>query len=158
MPPTDIVVDILFDAEITCPLSRQEIQESVTMAALHRGFSKGQIGVRVTDDAKIHAINRDHLNHDYPTDVISFDYGSFAPNIEGELVVSVDTAREKAEEYAWDEKYELLLYIVHGTLHIAGMDDQNSNARNQMRQAEVRVLGELGISLPERCSPDGGIR
>ena len=73
-------------------------------------------------------------------------------------MVSVDTAREKAEEYAWDEKYELLLYIVHGTLHIAGMDDQNSNARNQMRQAVVRVLGELGISLPERCSPDGGIR
>lgn len=158
MPAHEIVVDVLIDPVIRSPLNPQSIVEVVAAAATFRGFDRGQIGVRVTNDPTIHEINRTHLQHDYPTDVISFDYGSCDDTIDGELVVSVDTAKKNADEMEWDVKHELTLYIVHGTLHIAGMDDQDPEARLQMRQAEREVLKELKIDLPEELSPDWGRR
>ncbi|MDB4678809.1 rRNA maturation RNase YbeY [Rhodopirellula sp.] len=154
MPPSTITVDVLIDPEIRCPLSFENIKRAVITAASDRGYRKGQIGLRVTDDVAIHQINREHLGHDYPTDVISFDYGSDDETIEGELVVSIDTAKQKAEEVGWDLSKELTLYIIHGTLHIAGLEDQSPLDRRTMRDAETRVLQTLGIQITEKSSPD----
>ena len=155
MPSHNITVDILIDDEVKSPLSPEEISKIVTTACAYRGFYRGQIGVRVTNDPEIHQINQTHLQHDYPTDVISFDYGSEGDRIEGELVVSVDTASCQAQELGWEVEKEMALYLIHGTLHVAGMDDQDPTLRRDMRQAETEILSQLGIELPERLSPDG---
>ncbi|KAA5541559.1 rRNA maturation RNase YbeY [Roseiconus nitratireducens] len=105
----------------------------------------GELGVRFTDDATIHEINVRHLSHDYPTDVISFPYSDQPPRLEGELVASVDTALENAVEAGWAAGNELLLYVIHGVLHIAGMDDATPSQRREMRVAEQAVLNQLGI-------------
>ncbi len=156
MPEHEIVVDVLIGPVICSPLTPERICEVVVAAARLRGFDCGQIGVRITDDPTIHEINRNHLQHDYPTDVISFDYGSCESTIDGELVVSLETAQKNAEEMSWQVEHELALYIVHGTLHIAGMDDQDSDARLKMRQAEQEVLRRLNVELTEAFSPDWG--
>jgi probable rRNA maturation factor len=124
------------------------LKNAVIAAAKYRGFHEGVIGLLITDDETIHQINREHLQHDYPTDVISFAYEMSNSRIEGELVASLDTARREAVDVDWPTLHELLLYVIHGTLHIAGMDDQTESERAQMREAERAVLDSLGIAGP----------
>ncbi len=130
------------------------VQNAVTVAAQARGFASGRIGVMVTDDETIHEINRRHLDHDYPTDVISFTYDRSGATVEGELVVSLCTARRSASELGWDWRYELLLYVVHGTLHICGLEDSSPADRAEMRSQEQAVLERLGIADARLYSPD----
>ncbi len=126
-------------------IDQPRLREAVLAAANERRFYEGKIGIRVTDDNAIQAINQKHLGHDYPTDVISFCYHNRRPYLEGEMVISIDTARRKSREIGWSQSSELLLYVVHGTLHIAGMDDQQPVAREEMRKAERDILIGLGI-------------
>jgi probable rRNA maturation factor len=123
----------------------EEIRRAVREAAGLRGFFSGRIGVLVTDDETIREINRRHLDHDYATDVISFTYSRSASGLEGELVVSLDTARAQAGAFAWGWDSELLLYVIHGTLHIGGLEDGDPRERAEMRQAERQVLARLGL-------------
>jgi len=130
------------------------VQNAVILAAQSRGFAGGRIGVMITDDETIHEINRRHLDHDYPTDVISFTYDRSGSAVEGELVVSLCTARRSAAELGWDWRHELLLYVVHGTLHICGLEDSSTAERAEMRSHEQAVLERLGIADARRFSPD----
>lgn len=143
--PSRLEVEVIVDSNLNHSIDHQRFHDAVIAAAEHRGFRTGRIGVRVTDDATIHELNRKHMGHDYPTDVISFGYESRQQHVEGELVVSFDTARDRADEIGWPVSSELLLYVVHGVLHIAGMDDQDPEERRQMRRAEQEVLNQLGI-------------
>lgn len=135
-------------------------------AAAHRGFTSGTIGIRVTDDATIREINAKHLDHDWPTDVISFGYSAVRPHVDGELVVSLCTAKRLADELGWPASHELMLYVVHGSLHITGMDDQDGDDRGLMRSAESAVMAALSIDdfdsvavdRDERLSQRGGAR
>lgn len=130
------------------------VQNAVAAAAQAKGFSRGRIGVMITDDETIHELNRRHLDHDYPTDVISFTYDRSGTMVEGELVVSLCTARRSASELGWDWRHELLLYVVHGTLHICGLEDSSATERAEMRAHEQAVLKRLGIANARRYSPD----
>lgn len=130
------------------------IRRAVIAAAQHLGFTVGSIGVLITDDDTIQRINREHLAHDYPTDVISFAYTQQPPNVEGELIASLDTAARQSSELGWPTLNELLLYVIHGTLHICGLDDQTVEARTQIRLAERQVLAEIGIFNALEVEPD----
>lgn len=149
----ELSVDLTVDHEFPCPVPPiDRIRRAVVLAASDQGCRCGQIGLRLCSDASIHEINRTHLGHDYPTDVISFGYELAPPSVEGELIVSGDTAIQKAGELVaatsgqWTVEDELLLYIIHGVLHIAGMDDHDAADREAMRQAEQRVLDRLGVA------------
>jgi probable rRNA maturation factor len=102
--------------------------------------------ISIVDDPTIHRLNREHLDHDWPTDVISFVFDNDNGNIDGEIIASIDTAARLAQQAAWPTADELLLYIIHGLLHLAGLDDITPEARHQMRQAEQDCL--LGLSVP----------
>jgi len=147
-------IEILVDSTITAPVDRDAIAQAVRVTALSRGFTDGEIGVRVTDDKTIHEINRLHLSHDYPTDVISFEYQCDLPHIDGELVVSMDTADRRASELGWKTSNELLLYTVHGVLHLTRLDDQAPEDRREMRKAEAAILTQLGIAEIVRYGAD----
>ncbi len=147
-------IEVLIDSSVDPSPDLTSIEQAATSAAQWRGFGTGEIGIRVTDDATIHQINRKHLGHDYPTDVISFGYHADAPRIEGELIVSVDTASRRASELGWNADHELLLYIVHGVLHLTGMDDHSPDDRSAMRMAEEGVMLKLGVSEIVRFSVD----
>lgn len=122
------------------PIGIAQIVGAVRAAAAIGGCHECQIGVRVAGDAAIHEINRRFLQHDYPTDVISFPYDFQPPFVEGELVVSIDTAAREAAEAGWSIAQELLLYVIHGTLHLVGYDDVNEAQKIQMRAAEQRAM------------------
>ena len=138
-------IEIVVDENLESLVDENSLQRAAIQAARQRGYNRGEIGIRVTDDEIIQQINRQHLGHDYSTDVISFAYHAEVPFVEGELVVSAETARERAIDLGWPAAHELVLYVVHGTLHITGMDDRRANDRAQMREAEQRVMMQIGI-------------
>jgi probable rRNA maturation factor len=113
-----------------------------------------EISVAVLEDAAIRDLNRRHLRHDYPTDVLSFllERDEFpgvrrARRIEGEVVVSAESALRRAAEFGWHPTWELLLYVVHGTLHLCGFDDQTTAQRRQMRARERSILKNWGMTI-----------
>lgn len=148
-------VDIQVDATVNDRLDIPSLSRAITAAAALRGFLCGEIGLRITDDATIRELNAKHLDHDYATDVISFGYVAETPRIEGEMVVSIDTAKSQGESVGWPWASELMLYAIHGTLHVAGMDDQDPESRAAMRIAEVTVLRQLGIDDAAKFGADG---
>jgi len=155
LSPDRLLVEINDSTELPESL-RKQIVVAVRAAARFRGILEGEIGVAVVDDAAIEVINRQHLDHDYPTDVISFGYGLRENHGAGELIVSRETAEREAHRLGWTLESELLLYVIHGTLHICGLEDTTREDRQIMRHAEQTVLAELGIENAQRFSPDSG--
>ncbi len=164
-PPERLQVSILVDDEIDLPLARSAVRAAVAAAARFRRGRSGELGVRITDDASIREINRRHLDHDYATDVISFGYRWQPPWVEGELVVSLETARREAARLGaacskaeWGVAEELLLYVVHGVLHVTGMEDHDPADRREMRRAEQSILTELGLEQIRHFGADADRR
>lgn len=115
---------------------------------------RATLSIAIVDDPTIHALNRQYLDHDYPTDVLSFLLERNEGSLEGEVIVSRDTAARRAAEFGWSAADELLLYVIHGTLHLVGYDDQTEAAREKMRAAERRILAIFGIEPREVPAAD----
>ena len=109
-----------------------------------------ELSVAIVDDATIASLHERYLNDATPTDVLAFDLrdGPEPAGIEGEIVVSAETARRQAAELGVDAGEELLRYAVHGTLHLMGQDDHTPAGRRHMRQAEDRILAGLSAAGP----------
>jgi probable rRNA maturation factor len=111
-------------------------------------FKTAKISLAVVDDAAIHALNRQYLQHDWPTDVLSFVLDAEGGYLNGEVVLSADTAARTAAEGGWTPADEQLLYVIHGMLHLVGLDDQSEAEVRNMRAAERFYLQECGVELP----------
>jgi probable rRNA maturation factor len=117
-------------------------------------FKSAMVSIAVVDDPTIHGLNRQFLNHDYPTDVLSFVLDASETHLKGEVVLSADTAASVAATGGWKAADEQLLYVIHGVLHLVGLDDQSSDTARQMRAAERYYLHEFGVELPEDAPQD----
>jgi probable rRNA maturation factor len=135
-------------SHVRCDAER--LRRAVRHAFRNANGRNVRIGVAIVDDATIHDLNRRHLNHDYPTDVLSYPLEESPTALEGEIVVSAETARRAAPEYGWSPEDELCLYVVHGALHLAGYRDKSAAEQDAMRRAEREVLASLGIEIPRR--------
>lgn len=96
----------------------------------------------LADDKELQRLNREFLGKDYPTDVLSFPSGNGAAGL-GELAISVDRAREQANEHGHELLEEIRVLMLHGVLHLMGMDHETDGGR--MRKAEVRWRKKLGL-------------
>ena len=99
----------------------------------------GEVSIIFCSDNYILNVNQEYLQHDYFTDIITFDYCE-GDRISGDLFISVDSVRENAIEYGTDFKDELNRVIVHGILHLIGYDDHNEEDIKMMRQKEDYYL------------------
>ena len=99
----------------------------------------GDIAVIFCSDNYILDVNRRYLEHDYFTDIITFDYCE-GDRLSGDLFISVDTVRENSVEYGTDFDEELDRVIVHGVLHLIGYDDHTEEETAQMRAKENYYL------------------
>jgi probable rRNA maturation factor len=122
----------------------ERMRAAVVAVLEEEGLENAAIDVAVVDDATIHDLNRRFLNHDEPTDVLSFLLGK-ENGVEGDVIVSAETALRLAGRYDWRTADELLLYVIHGTLHLVGYDDLDSTARAEMRCREKHFLAALGL-------------
>jgi probable rRNA maturation factor len=130
-------------------VDREELARLVRRVLDREGHRRGSISIALVDEATIHALNRTHLGHDWPTDVISFPLSDpDDPDWAAELVVSAEMARTTAREIGVEPSHELALYIVHGLLHLCGYDDTVESDARRMRRREEELLAELGIPDP----------
>jgi len=150
--------------QTTLTINRRAIRRAVSMTLKMEAVADATISIAVVDDATIHRLNREFLKHDFATDVISFlldgTAGTNDPRaaqqrgagktLQGEIVVSADTATHMAESIGWPAHDELTLYIVHGLLHLCGFDDLTKRELPLMRRRERDVLEALGLDLPMR--------
>jgi probable rRNA maturation factor len=103
-------------------------------------FKSATISLAVVDDATIHALNRQYLEHNWPTDVLSFVLDKRGDHLDGEVILSADTAASAAQEHGTTAADEQLLYVIHGMLHLIGYDDTTDADVAQMRAAENHYL------------------
>lgn len=99
----------------------------------------GEVGYLFCDDEKILEVNNEYLGHDYYTDIITFDYCE-GDVLNGDLVISLDTVRTNAEQFKKSYEEELHRVIIHGILHLCGINDKGPGEREIMEAAENRAL------------------
>jgi probable rRNA maturation factor len=114
---------------------------ALALAALAlEGRDAGEVSVALTDDAALRALNRDWRGLDRSTDVLSFGYDGGEGPVDGDIAVSLERVREQAKRFRVSPGRELARVVVHGALHLAGLDHDRTAARRRMRAREDRVL------------------
>lgn len=123
------------------------LKNAVNETLLGQKIADAEISIAIVGDAQIHEINRQYLDHDYETDVITFDLGEDpgSRRFQGEIVCSAETALRIASELEVSPESELILYAIHGALHLAGFDDHDAQDREKMREAEKVMMDRLGF-------------
>ena len=135
---------ITFDSDnIEFPnIKKRETSAWIKKIANSYNKKVGNVGYLFCNDEKILEINRQYLDHDFYTDIISFDY-SEGDIISGDIFISLDTVRSNSQKYNTDYKEELHRVIIHGVLHLCGLDDKMEEDANHMREAENSALKQL---------------
>jgi len=111
----------------------------IRAVAREYGKTTGDIGFLFVGDEKILEVNREFLGHDYYTDVITFDY-SEGNVINGDIIISTETVASNAVEQGTNYTEELLRVIIHGILHLCGLNDKGPGEREIMEEAENKAL------------------
>ena len=99
----------------------------------------GEIAYIFCDDAKILEVNKTYLQHDYFTDIITFDYCEGVV-LNGDIFISLDTVRTNAQEFGVTFENELHRILIHGILHLCGQEDKTPEARLEMTRKENEAL------------------
>ena len=120
-------------------IKKSQTTEWIKAVAATHGKRAGEIAYIFCSDEKILEVNRQYLQHDYYTDIITFDYCE-GNRISGDLFISLDTVRTNAELFGSDYNTELHRVIIHGILHLCGINDKGPGEREIMEEAENRAL------------------
>lgn len=132
------------------PVDDARLERACAAALAHGGRAGLAVDVIVVDDPTLTELHGRFLNDPTPTDVITFDLGEDGgEGPAGELYVSLDCAMRVAAERGVALERELCLYVVHGALHLCGLDDHEPAERAAMRAAEAAVLAGLGYPADE---------
>ena len=113
------------------------------------GLKSGDINYIFCSDDKILEVNRQYLQHDYYTDIITFDYDQNR-TVNGDMFISVDTVKSNSLQYAPSFTDELHRVIIHGVLHLCGLKDKTPHDEKNMRAAEDAALAVLSQLLSEK--------
>ncbi|MGL4551815.1 MAG: rRNA maturation RNase YbeY [Gemmataceae bacterium] len=125
---------------------RGRLREAARAVMEGEGVREYEISLALVDDPTIHRLNKQFLDHDEPTDVLSFPMsGPKAKKLEGELVIGVEVALRQSQERGHDVHAELTLYVIHGLLHLCGYDDLDDKSAAAMRERERHYLEALGL-------------
>ena len=124
-------------------IKKRETTAWVRAVAATYGKKVGDVSYIFCNDKRILEVNREFLQHDYYTDIITFDYTE-GDVISGDVFISLDTVRSNSEQYATEYDEELHRTIIHGILHLCGINDKGPGEREIMEAAENRALAMLG--------------
>ena len=128
------------------PVNASRLLAAARLILEEEGLRQASLSLAVVDDPLMHDLNRRYLQHDYSTDVLSFVLDSGSGRLDGEVIVSADTAAAASTRYGWSVEDELLLYVIHGTLHLVGYDDQTPADQAAMRERERFYLARFQLT------------
>jgi probable rRNA maturation factor len=128
------------------PVDRALIKNSARTVLEGEGIAEVEISLAFVDNPTIHQLNKRYLQHDEPTDVLSFPLSEpNAKKLMGELVIGAEVANAEAVAHGHDVQAELALYVIHGLLHLCGYNDETDAGAAEMRQRERHYLSKLGL-------------
>lgn len=135
---------ITFNAEgVEMPkIKKRETAKWIRAVAESYGRKIGEVGYMFVNDDEILETNKQYLHHDYYTDVITFDYNE-GNIVNGDIMISIDTVRSNAEKFNKDFDDELHRVIIHGILHLCGINDKEPGEREIMEANEDKALDLL---------------
>ena len=125
-------------------IKKRETTEWVKQVAATYGKKVGDIAYIFCSDEKILEVNRQYLEHDYYTDIITFDYTE-GNRISGDMFISLDTVRTNADQFYQPYNRELHRVIIHGILHLCGINDKGPGEREIMEAEENKALALIGL-------------
>jgi len=120
-------------------IKKRETTKWIRAVAATYGRKVGEVGYMFVDDEKILEVNNEYLGHNYYTDIITFDYNE-GNTLNGDLVISLDTVATNAEKFGKTYDEELHRVIIHGILHLCGINDKGPGERKIMEAAENKAL------------------
>ena len=124
------------------------LRRIVRRALAAEGVDRAEISILVVDDRRISRLHGEWFGDPSPTDVITFPLSAPGPGaLEGDIVVSAETARRRGREFGWTPTEELAYYVIHGLLHLTGHDDTSPGTR---RARERAVMRAAGLAAPPR--------
>lgn len=133
--------------EIPFPsIKKRMVTQWIKTVASSYGKTTGDIAYIFCSDEKILEVNREYLQHDYYTDIITFDYTE-GDKISGDLFISLDTVKSNAETFQTDYNEELLRTIIHGILHLCGINDKGPGERETMEAEENKALEKWNLHM-----------
>jgi len=138
-------------------LDEHRLRRAVEMIFEDAGIGAASVSLAVVDDQTMAELHRQYLGKDETTDVLSFTLKDDGGQFEGEVVVSAETAATVAAWYRWTPDDELLLYVIHGALHLVGHRDATPEQVASMRQQETHYLSRFGLGghFDDPDSPPG---
>ena len=134
-------------------LRKRDVTQWIKNTAEKHGKKTGEIAFIFCNDDKILEINRQYLQHDYYTDIITFDY-SQGNIISGDIFISLDTVKTNAEQFEVTYEQELHRIIIHGILHLCGQDDKTPESRKTMTAKENEALNDLAEDGKRRTNSE----
>lgn len=134
-------MSIVFDTEgVEMPsLDEIKINEWISKVVSSHDRKLGELAYIFCSDEKILEVNNEYLQHDYYTDIITFDYTE-EDTISGDMFISLDTVKSNSEQFNTDYSEELLRVIIHGVLHLCGFADASEEEESKMRELEDKAL------------------
>lgn len=135
---------ITFDSEnIDFPeIDIEEVSSWIKKVAKEHNRIVGELSYLFCNDEQILEANNQYLQHDYYTDIITFDY-SEEDKISGDILISLDTVKSNSEKFKTDYQEELYRVIIHGVLHLCGINDITESEAINMKEAEDTALRQL---------------
>lgn len=128
------------------PLEFSQLKDAARAVFEGEDVRACKVTLAFVDNPHIHRLNKQFLDHDEPTDVLTFPYTDpGAKTLEGEVVIGYEVAKEYAADRGHDLNLELLLYVIHGALHLCGYDDTSDRTEKEMRAKEREYLSKLRL-------------
>jgi len=125
-------------------IRKRDIKNWIKRVAASYGKTIGEVNYLFCTDDKILEVNTQYLSHDFYTDIITFDY-SEGDKISGDIIISLETVRTNSQKYNTGFAEELHRVIIHGILHMCGIDDKSETASLNMRKAENQALEQINL-------------
>ena len=138
------MLEIVFEDVDAVSFEHSSILDWYSKVANQEEKVLGDLTIIFCSDDYLLEVNREHLNHDYYTDIITFDYSDF-PTVSGDLFISVDRVKENAIDFNASFEHELHRVIIHGFLHLCGYFDKTNEDELLMRSKENQALSLIGF-------------
>ena len=132
---------------ITAKLKKSKIHELVKSLCNELNFSISNLEINIISSQSILEINKNYLNHNYSTDIITFNYSNDNELIDGEIFVSIDDALNNAKKFRVKLSDELTRLVIHGILHLLGYDDFKYSDKKIMKRLENKLLSKNNFIL-----------
>ncbi|MDR0790175.1 MAG: rRNA maturation RNase YbeY [Bacteroidales bacterium] len=137
-----MAITVLSNTDFKLPIPRKALKTWIVEVAARYGRKVGEITYLFCDDEYLLQVNNQYLNHDFYTDVITFDYTE-SETIYGDIIISIDRIKDNAQSLNVPFEQELRRVIIHGILHLCGLKDKTEQEAKAMRQAEEEALAQI---------------